>query len=54
MKICTYYVLHFKSDFQTEGMDIKPEFVWLMDDKYIEGVKVIAQDEGLLSSMNMG
>lgn len=46
------YVLYFKSEFNTTGMGITPEFIWLLDDKYIEGVKSIAQDAQRLKEIN--
>tara|TARA_B100000809_G_scaffold266898_1_gene332700 strand:- start:875 stop:1510 length:636 start_codon:yes stop_codon:yes gene_type:complete len=45
------YVLYFKSEFNTSGIDINPEFIWLLDEKYIEGVKVLSQDKGIIEKM---
>ena len=45
------YVLYFQSEFNTSGMDINPEFIWLLDEKYIEGVKVLSQDKGIIEKM---
>jgi chemotaxis protein CheY-P-specific phosphatase CheC len=44
-------VLHFKSVFISEGMQVNPEFIWLLNDKYIDGVKLIAENQDLLMKM---
>lgn len=40
------YFLYFKSEFSTEGLDINPDFIWLLDDNYVEGVKSIMEENG--------
>lgn len=39
------HFLYFKSEFNTAGLDVNPEFIWLLDDKYYEGVKSIIDNE---------
>ncbi len=48
---CGNYLLYFKSEFFTLGLNITPEFIWLLDDKYFEGVKNLAQDEKLIAQL---
>ena len=46
------YMLYFKSNFNTYSMNINPEFVWLLDDNFINGVKKIASDQSAIESLN--
>ena len=46
------YLLYFKSNFNTYSMNINPEFVWLLDDNFINGVKKIASDQSAIESLN--
>ena len=48
----TTYMLYFKCNFSTNNMIINPEFVWLLDDNFIHGVKKIASDENEIESVN--
>ena len=45
------YYLYFKSEFNTGDLDINPEFVWLLDDKYLEGVKNFVKNEDNLKKL---
>ena len=38
------FFLYFKSEFKTKGLDINPDFIWLLDDNYLEGVKAIIEE----------
>lgn len=38
------YFLYFKSEFKTKGLDINPDFIWLLDDNYLEGVKGVMEE----------
>lgn len=38
------YFLYFKSEFSTEGLDINPDFIWLLDDNYLDGVKTVMEE----------
>ncbi len=40
-----YDVMYFNTRFITGGMDINPEFIWLMDNKFFSGVKNVVTDE---------
>ncbi len=33
------YFLYFKSDIQTKGVDINPDFIWLLDDVFLQRIK---------------
>jgi chemotaxis protein CheY-P-specific phosphatase CheC len=44
--------LFFKCDFSTNEIDIKPEFIWLMDDKFEVGVKKVTNSDELLEKVN--
>lgn len=48
---CSNYCLFFKSEFITSNLQINPEFVWLIDEKYFEGVKTLAQDDDAISQL---
>lgn len=44
----TNYFLYFKSEFKTKELDINPDFIWLLDDKYLDGLKsAMAKDENI-------
>jgi len=43
------HILYFKSEFLTTGLDINPEIIWFMNDKYFESVKSLAQNKSLLN-----
>ncbi len=45
------YYLYFKSEFNTEGLDINPDFIWLLDDKYLDGVREFVKDESNLKKL---
>lgn len=46
------YFLYFKSEFRTEGLDIQPDFIWLLDDKYLTGVKnIIAENKDVFEKI---
>lgn len=45
------YILNFKSEFTTTGIDVNPEFIWLLDNKYIEGVKNVAKNDKVLEKI---
>ena len=47
------YFLYFRSELNTSEMNINPEFIWLLNDKYCEGVKSVANDSEALSKMRM-
>ncbi|UKN01605.1 hypothetical protein K6119_17930 [Paracrocinitomix mangrovi] len=48
----TNYFLYFKSEFKTKGLDINPDFIWLLDDNYLEGVKnVIVQNNDIIEKI---
>lgn len=38
------YYLCFKVDFHTDNLDLKPKFIWGLGEKFLSGVKVIAED----------
>lgn len=38
------HFIYFKSEMHTEKLDISPDFVWMLDDKFMDGVKDIAQN----------
>lgn len=38
------FFLYFKAEFKTKGVDINPDFIWLLDDNYMEGVKNIVKN----------
>ncbi len=40
-------VMYFNTRFITGSMDINPEFIWLMDDKFFEGVKNIVTEKNM-------
>ena len=40
----TDFFLYFKSEFSTEGLDINPDFIWLLDDKFVDGVKAVIDE----------
>lgn len=37
-------VLHFKADFATTGYNINPDFIWLLNENYFQGVKKVVSD----------
>jgi len=43
--------LYFNSEFLTTEMQINPEFICLLNDKYVDGVKLIAQNQDLFLKM---
>ena len=45
------YYLYFKSEFNTEGLDINPDFIWLLDNKYLDGVREFVKDESNLKKL---
>ncbi|HSZ25325.1 MAG TPA: hypothetical protein VK766_06400 [Cytophagaceae bacterium] len=50
-----FKVIYFNSRFITENLDINPEFIWLMDNNFFNGVKKIVSDEkkiNLLHKLN--
>ena len=50
-----FNIIYFNSHFITNHLDINPEFIWLLDDKFFEGVKNIVSDEekiNLLQKIN--
>jgi len=40
--------LYFKSRFHNSKLDISPDFVWILDDKFHEGVKTVAENDEVL------
>lgn len=49
---CSNYFLYFKSEFKTKGVDINPDFIWLLDDNYLEGVKnVLDQNSDVIDKI---
>lgn len=48
----TNYFLYFKSEFKTKELDINPDFIWLLDDNYLQGVKkLVSQDSDILEKI---
>ena len=45
------YCLYFKSDFHTNNLQVRPEFIWLLNEKYISGVKSIASNDDILAKI---
>lgn len=41
-------VMYFNSRFITKNLDINPEFIWLMGDKFFTGVKNVVKDDKML------
>lgn len=41
----TNYFLYFKSEFKTKALDINPDFIWLLDDSYLQGVRTMISKE---------
>lgn len=39
------HFLYFKSEFKTEGLNINPDFIWLLDSNYLEEVKKIIESD---------
>lgn len=51
-----YNAIYFNSKFMTKHMDIDPEFIWYLDDKFFNGVKGLISDESklkLIRSLNV-
>lgn len=48
---CSNYFLYFKTEFLSSGLQLNPEFIWLLDEKYYEGVKNIALDEKIIAQL---
>jgi hypothetical protein len=44
-------MLYFKSNFNTYNLNINPEFVWLLDENFIHGVKKIAADQDAVENV---
>ncbi len=45
------YVLHFRATFLSSGHNIEPEFIWTLDEKFIEGVKNIVNNDHSLKKL---
>lgn len=48
---CSNYFLYFKTEFLSSGLQLNPEFIWLLDEKYYEGVKNLALDEKIIAQL---
>lgn len=46
------YFMYIKSEIHAKDLDINPDFVWILDDNYSEGVKSIAKNDELLKKTN--
>lgn len=45
------YFLQISAQFHTEEVDFSPEFVWFLDNKFIEGIKQFVKDESYLEKL---
>ena len=45
------YFLQISAQFHTEEVDFSPEFVWFLDNKFIQGIKQFVKDESYLEKL---
>ena len=46
------YFLQISAKFYAEEVDFSPEFVWFLDNKFIEGIKFFVKDKSYLDKLN--
>ena len=45
------YFMYFKSEMITEDLNVCPDFLWILNDKYFEGVKAVANNDEVLKKI---
>ena len=47
------YFMYFKAEMHSSVIDVTPEFIWMLDDKFLEGVLEIAQNDEVLIKLGL-
>lgn len=46
------FIIQFKAEFHSESQDFSPEFIWFMDNSFIQGIKNVSEDSAKLQLLN--